>query len=104
MQMKMLPTRKIHTSAMFLQTVSKGEYPGDKINQHEANNKKIAPDYFHIPLNSYFENCTFKQSSHPSFNTSVCGGGTFFLTKTNGSNIYTNKHSFRTQVFIKLKT
>lgn len=44
--MKKLPTWKIYTSAMFLQTASKGEYPGDKINQHMRNNKKNYPWLF----------------------------------------------------------
>lgn len=46
MRMKMLPRWKLYTSAMFLQAVSKGENPGDKINHQKIKNTYICPSIF----------------------------------------------------------
>lgn len=46
MRMKMLPRWKLYTSAMFLQAVSKGENPGDKINHQKIKNTYICPSTF----------------------------------------------------------
>lgn len=47
--MKMLPTWKIHTSAMFLQAVLESKNPSDKINHQrlkKTKNKHICPPIF----------------------------------------------------------